>query len=294
MRFLGTVLFILCLTCMLSVEASAQSFPYHFTAPSNTLQLDDELIEISGLSLSTDEKYLVAVQDENGLIYFLDKQTGAIVKKSEFWKDGDYEGVEAVGNDIFVIKNTGTVYCVKNTAKDQPDTEKFNYDLNKYNDVEGLAYDPNYDQLLLACKAHPDGQKDVRGIFSFNLTKQRLIQEPAYVLTLDAIRNYLETNPDIPRIEKVRSFFYKDAELSFSPSAIAIHPQSGELYLLSSKGKMIVVMKRNNEISFIQKLQKEEHPQPEGLCFDRRGNLYISNEGKNGNAVIHIYQQFGK
>ena len=294
MRFLGTVLFILCLAGALSFEANGQNFPYQFAAPSSTLQLDDELIEISGLSLSTDEKYLVAVQDENGLIYFLDKENGAIVKKSEFWKDGDYEGVEAVGNDIFVIKNTGTVYCVRNTGADKPDTEKFNYDLNKYNDVEGLAYDPNYGQLLLACKAHPDGQKDVRGIFSFNLAKQRLMQEPAYVLTLAAIHSYLETNPEIPRIEKVRSFFYKDAELSFSPSAIAIHPQSGELYLLSSKGKMIVVMNRNNEISFIQKLQKEEHPQPEGLCFDGHGNLYISNEGKDGNAMIHIYRQFGK
>ncbi|MCB0664273.1 MAG: SdiA-regulated domain-containing protein, partial [Saprospiraceae bacterium] len=121
---------------------TAQLFPYQFHAPDAVWELDDELNEISGLSTSRDGQQLVAVQDEDGIIYFLDKKDGSILRKVSFWDDGDYEGIEMVGKDVFVIKSTGTVYWVKGAESEEPVTEKFNYDLNKDNDVEGLGYDP--------------------------------------------------------------------------------------------------------------------------------------------------------
>lgn len=270
-------------------DTPSRIFPYQFDAPVSIFQLDDALLEISGLSMSADDRYLVAVQDESGVIYYLDKNNGKIMRQTEFWKEGDYEGIEVVGKDVYVIKSTGTVYRVQNTSSGEPVTEKYNYDLNKDNDVEGLGYDKVHDQLLLACKAHPDGRKDMRGIYSFSVREKRLLQEPAYLLTLGAIHRYLDTEPNIPRLDKVKEFFAGE-ELDFSPSALAIHPISGALYLLSSKGKMVLVMNRDNEVIHIEKLQKEEHPQPEGLCFDRSGNMYISNEGKDGHATILMYK----
>lgn len=281
---LVTISFVACF-----FTSTAQLFPYQFAAPDIVMKLDKELEEISGLSISSDGKYLLAVQDEEGIIYYLDKQDGSIVRKIPFWNDGDYEGIEMVGEDVFVIKSTGTVYWVREIHSDEPTTEKFNYDLNKDNDVEGLGYDPIGHCLLLACKAHPEDRKDTRGIFSFRLSDNQLEQNAAYTITLSAVHDYLAKNPNIPRYKKVKSFFDED-ELDFSPSALAVHPKSGDLYLLSSKGKMIIVMNRSGEIVYIQKLQKEEHPQPEGLCFDQEGNLYISNEGQGEKGTILVYQ----
>lgn len=270
-------------------KSSAQLFPYQFDAPDQILKLEDELREISGLSISPDGNQLIAVQDEKGILYYLDKNSGKITSKKEFWKDGDYEGIEAVGKDVYAIKSTGTVYWIKNADQEELETEKFNYDLNKDNDVEGLGYDGSSQMLLLACKAHPDDMKDARGIFGFSLKDMRLLQDPVYMLTLGAVHKYLDTNPPITRLEKVKKFFDED-ELDFSPSALAVHPISGDLYLVSSKGKMIVVMNRRNEVIYIQKLEKEEHPQPEGLCFDQEGNMYISNEGGGDEGTILIYK----
>ncbi len=289
MKLLGSIILMASVFFGCFFTGAAQLFPYQFNAPDQVFVLDDELEEISGLSISRDGSSLLAVQDEEGILYFLDKHSGKITRKKEFWKDGDYEGVESVNDDVYAIKSTGTVYWIKNAEEEKPETEKFNYDLNKDNDVEGLGYDKSNQMLLLACKAHPDGRKDARGIYGFSLKDNRLLQDPIYMLTLGAVHDYLDTNPPITRLEKVKKFFDED-ELDFSPSALAIHPFSGNLYLLSSKGKMILVMNRQNEVVYIQKLQKEEHPQPEGLCFDRNGNMYISNEGNGQKASILIYK----
>lgn len=289
MKFAGHILLTTGFFICWIFTGAAQSFPYQFDAPDEVLMLEDELEEISGLSLSPDGECLIAVQDEDGIVYYLDKENGAVRRKVEFWKDGDYEGIEAVGDDIYVVKSTGTLYWIQALNSDEPKTEKFNEQLNKDNDVEGLGYDQEQHRLLLACKAHPDGQKEARGIYAFDVTTRQLLIEPVYLLTLDAVHRYLDQDPAITRLEKVKDFFDED-ELDFSPSAMAVHPINGDLYLLSSKGKMIVVMDRQNEIVYIQKLQKEEHPQPEGMCFDERGNLYISNEGDGRRGTILVYK----
>lgn len=273
-------------------DLPAQSvFPYRFIAPDAIMELDDELNEISGLSLSSDGQHLLAVQDEDGIIFYVNKTTGVIEKKVEFWKEGDYEGIEAAGAEIYVAKSTGTIYRVEDSDGPNQKTLKYNDELTKDNDVEGLAYDPTSNSLLLACKKHPDGQKEVRYIYRFSLASMKIDMKPAYELTLKAILQYLETEPDIMRLAKVKDFFYEEKDdLDFSPSAMAVHPLDGNIYLLSSKGKMIIVLNRHNEVVYIQKLQKEEHPQPEGMCFDSFGNLYISNEARDAKGTILLYR----
>ena len=61
-------------------------------------------------------------------------------------------------------------------------------------------------------------------------------------------------------------------------------------YMTSAKGNLLLIIDRSGSILHIDKLPKSLHRQPEGLCFDEQGNLYISNEQKKDNeAVIHFY-----
>ena len=75
-------------------------------------------------------------------------------------------------------------------------------------------------------------------------------------------------------------FFDSEEDFSFSPSAIAINPLTGNIYVTSSVGKMLLILDPEGQIMHIEKLSKKVHPQPEGLCFAPDGALYISNEGK--------------
>ncbi len=40
----------------------------------------------------------------------------------------------------------------------------------------------------------------------------------------------------------------------------------------------------------IKQLDKKTFRQPEGICFDPEGNLFISNEGQGGKANILIFK----
>ena len=90
----------------------AQNWSYDLESPVAIFRMPSILNEISALSMSLDGQRLIAVQDEEGDLFFLDKKNGKIVEEVPFWKDGDYEGVESVGDDIFVVKSSGTIYKI--------------------------------------------------------------------------------------------------------------------------------------------------------------------------------------
>ena len=46
--------------------------------------------------------------------YITLQETGKIEDELKFHKSGDYEGIEMIGDDIYVTKNNGTIYEIKN------------------------------------------------------------------------------------------------------------------------------------------------------------------------------------
>lgn len=231
-------------------------FPYDVDEPELLADMPDILEEISGLDLKGDE--LIAIQDEDGIIFRIDRHSGKVLQQIDFWKEGDYEGVEFVGDAIWVTKSNGNLYEVTNAGTDAQEVTEHKTWLKGENDVEGLCYDEANHRLLLACKDDPKGNgldKENRYIFAYDLETHELLEDP--VVT-------------IPRLE------------GFAPSALAIHPRSGELYLTSSQGKQLLVTAPDGRVKMLMKLDKDLFPQPEGLTFAPDGTLYISTEAGRG------------
>ncbi len=290
--------FFLCLALPLLIGTPgtcvhAQTSSYDFDNPRLVAELPDELDEISGLSLSPrGSQELLAVQDEEGKVYRLNTRTGQMMGAFTFWKDGDYEGIEAVGQDIWVVKSTGTLYRIRNAGMVDQEVEKYNGDLSGENDVEGLAYDAPRNRLLLACKrdADDDGNdKDGRYIYAFDLTTNTLSDRPVYAIAREAVRSYLGTCPKTSKHPKLCSFFIEQDDYDLAPSAVAVHPTTGQLYLVSSVGKILMILNASGQIDYLHKLDKDTYAQPEGLAFGADGTLYISSERK-GDRPARLYQ----
>lgn len=287
--------FLFSLFCLSSTLLIAQqpTMGYDLSSPDLLGEMPKELAEISGLSLTGDQaNELLAIQDESGKVFRLSARTGKMISSITFWKDGDYEGVEAVGNDIWVLKSTGTLYQIMDIGQPSQQVEKYNTALTGDNDVEGLTYDPTRNRLLLACKkdASNDGNsKNGRYIFAFDLASKTLASKPVYAIEREAVQNYLLSCEKSTAHKKLCDFFLARDEFDLAPSAIAIHPITGQLYITSSVGKVLMILNANGTIDGLHKLNKGFFPQPEGLAFDPDGTLYISTEAKK-DAPARIYR----
>jgi uncharacterized protein YjiK len=279
--------------CLMWTAVQAQSLDYNLDAPELVGEMPKALDEISGLTLAPGtNKELLAVEDERGKFYRLDVATGSILAATDFWKDGDYEGIEVVGEEVWVVKNTGTLYQIRQPESPDQSVEKFNTALNDENDVEGLTYDPHNHRLLLACKrdAKDDGNpKTARYLFAFDLNTKKLSEGPVYAIEREAVQNFLASSDLTPGHKKLSTLFNDRDKFDLAPSAVAIHPITHQLFITSSVGKVLMVLNRDGRIEHLEKLDKQLFPQPEGLAFDPDGTLYISTERKKDQSA-RIYR----
>ena len=260
---------------------------YKINSP-EVCNLADNLTEISGLTYDTDRDCFYAINDEEGIIFSIDQgvcNSNVIVN---FKEDGDYEGIEKVGNHIYVLESSGDL--LKYNIEKEKITKKYSTHLDSHNDSEGLALDPKTNSLLIACKGDDrmdkkDSNEDIHAIYRFDLDKKELIRKPWMLIKDKDLLEYYEST--LTNFKWLRSKIAEDRFYSFAPSAVAINPIDDKVYILSTRGKLLVVMTRDQKVNNVYFLENSAYIQPEGLAFDPEGNMFISNEGKDyhGNVL---------
>ena len=252
------------------------SYYYELHTPIDKYFLPYVLEEISGLSYHKNS--VLAIDDEKGKVYEFDFKERDITNSIKFHKSGDYEGIEMVGDTIYVLRSDGDIFKFHKNDNEE-NAEKIETELSQGNDTEGLGYDFKNNRLLIACKAEPASKtnKNVKGkaIYSLSLESNKLNDKPISIRQ-KSIASFVTDG-----------FNDENIELSkFEPSAIALHPISGNWHILSSVGKMMLVLNSDGGLIGYYRLSRKVFKQPEGICFAPDGTLYISSEGDGDRGYI--------
>ncbi|MEP2023565.1 MAG: SdiA-regulated domain-containing protein [Reichenbachiella sp.] len=253
---------------------------YNLRKPDAKYFLPYVLEEISGLTYHK-SGVIACVQDEEGKVFFYNHHSRKIDNSVRFADSGDYEGIATNGEKFYVAESNGHIYKFElNATGEIKKVKKYNTDLKKHNDVEGLVYDPALNKLLVACKG--DGEikgkeKKGKSVFYFDIDKKEIEHKAAFNITKNDIKNFLEQYKD---------FKYEENRINFKPSGIALHPINGHFYIIASVGKLLLITDRNGEIKGSIPIDPRLLGQPEGICFAPNGDLFISSEGQGDKGYI--------
>jgi len=266
-------------------------YSYDFQHPETMYQLPAELKEISGIAYFKQDR-IACIQDEKAFIYIFDTKKRVLLSKIDFGSKGDYEDLAIVKDDAYILRSDGNLFKVSDFETNHKKTRRIKTPLGAKNNAEGLFYDSISQGLLIACKDSPSlkngkSYAGYKAIYRFDLETNLLEEEPAYLIDFSKI--------DSTKTKGIIEGFFVETAVKlkltdgskFYPSALAIHPINREsIYLLSSVGKLLIVMNRQGQITNIVELDPKLFHQPEGICFTKNGDLYISNEGKKGGGNI--------
>ena len=236
-----------------------------------TWNLPAELNEISGLAWIDDNTF-ACVQDEDGIIFIFDTETSKITQAFKFAEAGDYEGIAINGKDAFVMRSDGHLYEIKNYASDDREIAEFQTLFSSKNNIESLTFDSDHQRLLTTPKDEDLAGRTFKNIYEVSLDQKTMVKTP--VASIDLTH------------EKLKPFEEKKIEKTFSPSDIAIHPKTKDIYILEGKKPKLMIMNAEGTIIKVHELNKDLFAQPEGITFSNDGRLFISNEAKDMQANI--------
>lgn len=268
------LLFVLVSSCGLRGKRYDGDFlplPHYNLADPEKMILPQTLDEISGLTFSP-EGALWVIEDESSIIYELQWPDNKILRKSKFAKNMDVEDVIWTGKALFALKSNGDVYAIHKVFGKETSSTDYDFPFKGKRDFESLGvFDQNH--LILYCKeCELDDDKNVASAFLFNTSTGNYSKLEDFKLTEKDLRKLLPVENDF--------------KLTIKPAAIALHPIQNKFYVLSSVGKWLLIMDRQGRQEGLYRLDPRQFKQAEGIAFSPNGDLYISNEARDGNANI--------
>ncbi|MFN3488051.1 MAG: SdiA-regulated domain-containing protein [Emticicia sp.] len=259
------VIVLVVFACFPKKKVKEYTFRYDIDKPNNRMEMPQNLKEISGLSFYK-ENQLACVNDEKGTVFIYDLTSQEVVETIDIGENGDYEGIEVVEDEIFIMKSNGKIKGFKISDSSERKIDCSDNDVKEY---EGLSYHPQTKSLLLVTKEKD--KNDKKTIYSYSLITEKF-------------EKYLTIDEDM-----IKS---SDDKKTFAPSGIAVHPITGEIFVISSQGKKLLILSPKGEKNTLIELSPETFVQPEGICFTPNGDLYISSEGTDANGYILKFSYF--
>ncbi len=249
---------------------------YDFNKPQK-FEMKNSLNEISGITfLPGSNDTIYAIEDETGELFAV-LLAGKELSRSKFGKKGDYEDVTVFNTNTFVVlKSNGSLYMfpANQTGKEKIDSVQVYDNILPMGEYEGLFADSN--RILVLCKNCPDDkQKNEVSVFVLKKTlHDSLSVSQSFKLNVSSAHENGENEKE-----------------KFHPSAIAKNPLTQEWYIVSSVNKLLVVMDNKWNFKKSYALNPTLFKQPEGINFNTAGDLYISNEGGEGEANILLFRR---
>ncbi len=271
----------LAVSCVSKGNKVVSNPPGYDLAKPQKYSMPDILQEISGIAFNKgDNAFVYAQQDEDGRLFKLPLGTKDETV-TKFAEKGDYEDVAIINNWAILLKSNGDLFSfpLSETKNTETTNVKESTGLVPKGEYEGMFADETTGQVYLLCKNCKQDKNS-------KLTS-------GYILTFQSdgtLKSKGTFKVDASQMDNLTG----KKKGTFHPSALAIHPITKEWYIVSSVNKALVVLDSKWQVKNVYHLSSNTFNQPEGIAFDKHGNLYISNEGSEtqvGNILKFDYKK---
>ncbi len=248
---------------------------YDLGAPKKYI-VNEALHEISGICfLKNNADTMYAIEDEKGRLFHFHLGDGRF-PAYKFGGHGDYEDVTILNDAEFVVlRSDGSlfVFAIGLIRGGDNKAVKVYAHILPRGEYEGVFGDEG-GRLIVLCKNCPDDdQRDEVSAYVLQYNDKHVL----------AIKDHFFVQVAASKLHSIHE------KVKFHPSCIARHPLTKDWYIVSSVNKVLIVFDGQWKVKGMYDLDPILFKQPEGLAFDNKGNMYISNEGVQGNANVLLF-----
>lgn len=262
-KFACILVTIFCICCN-AKDTKTQNPPgYDLTKPEKFL-MPESLLEISGIAFyKNNYDTIYAIQDEEGKVFRV-KLGEKKQWHAKFGKQGDYEDVAIVRGKVFILQSNSNLYSFpfQDAIYEEVDEVAEWKKILPEGEYEAMYGDEASGNLYLLCKnCAADDKKD---------------KITGYIISADNPAASQQTfSIDVNSIKDITG----KVKRGFRPSAMAKNPVTQEWFIVSAVNQLLVITDSTWNIKGAYHLSGNIFNQPEGIAFDSKGDMYISNEG---------------
>jgi uncharacterized protein YjiK len=238
-------------------------------------ELPDALREISGLAATPDGR-VFAHGDERAMIVELDVGREGVKKTFALGRHGargDFEGLAIADGRFWLVTSDGILYeSVEGANSAFVSFRTYDTGVGTLCEVEGLAFDPSSNALLIACKApRVRALRGMVAVFTWSIPRRALVNRTGIRVRADLV---------------ARAAGVSD----FHPSGIERDPTTGHWLLVAARERAVAELTSDGRIVAGATLARRGHRQPEGIAVGADRALFIGDEGAGRRGTLTTYR----
>ncbi len=239
-------------------------------------KLPNVLREVSGLAVAADGR-VFAHGDERAVVAQVDACAARVIKIFSLGRPplrGDFEGLAIAGERFFLITSTGFLY----EFREGPDGAAVPFSVmdtgfGRVCELEGLAYDASERTLLSGCKE--TARPSLRGqlvVLRWSLDRRAAAAAPSLTIPLNDVLKATGTK-------------------GFRTTSIERDALTGHYILVAGPERALVELTPKGAVIAGRDLNRQLHPQPEGVTLVGDSVLVIADEGGTARGAMTCYRR---
>ena len=222
-----------------------------------------------------DSTHMIGIEPVNGNVMMIDLLNNSIASQLSLGSEFKFVDVSKMDSTLILFDSNSKVHFLlppyDSTSFVSTNETKENFS------TSGICFHESTKRLFLLSEAQEKEEGQFSSfLYAFNLNKRQLREEPLFEINSFAIETFaINNNLRLPR-NKVTYAGDTVEGLNFTPSALAIHPKTNEIYVLSSDDRTLVVYNQFGDVVNFTVLDAMIFSKPSGMTFQENGDLLIT------------------
>jgi hypothetical protein len=234
-----------------------------------------------------DSTHLLGLNQESGMMFVYDLNDHSVVPFLSWDMESKIRNISTLDSTLLLVDDAKHIHFLS-SPYDSSSLTTLNLE-NEQFDPTSVCYHKETNRLFLIAsnEERTEGYSN-SSIYAYNLNQRKLNAQPLFSISGEDIEAFaIQNNLMIARSDL--SIMDDTLEsMNFTPTAIAVHPKTNEIYILSGSDHSLAVFNQFGEIVNFTTLDKNTFSHPSAMTFKKNGDLVITDGNLMNPTVIQV------
>jgi hypothetical protein len=234
-----------------------------------------------------DSTHLLGLNQESGMMFVYDLNDHSVVPFPLWDMESKISNISTLDSTLLLVDDAKHIHFLS-SPYDSSSLTTLNLE-NEQFDPTSVCYHKETNRLfLIASNEERTVGYSNSSIYAYNLNQRKLNAQPLFSISGEDIEAFaIQNNLMIPHSD-ISIMDDTLESMNFTPTAIAVHPKTNEIYILSGSDHSLVVFNQFGKIVNFTTLDKNTFSHPSAMTFKKNGDLLITDGNLMNPTVIQV------
>lgn len=234
-----------------------------------------------------DSTHLIGLDGKNGSLFMYDMVANSVSPFLSWDLGAKICNISTMDSTLLLVDDAKHIHFLY-SPYDEASLKTLNLDNEQFEATSVCIHQESHRLFLMTSNEERTEGYSSSSVYAYNLNQQKLNAQPLFSISGEDIEAFAIQNKLIAPHSDLSIIDDTLESMNFTPSAIAVHPKTNEIYVLSRGDHSLVVFNQFGEIVNFTSLDKTTFSNPSAMTFKKNGDLVITDGNMMNPTVIQV------